>query len=450
MPAILLGCTLLAVLSLLLPSAPSFDPWAWIVWGREAWQLDLDTTGGPSWKPLPVIFTTLFAPFEAIDPSLPADLWLVVARIGVLMSLVLVFRLTRRLAGGGPVGAAAGMVAAVAVALVPQWIRYAAHGNEVPLAIALMLLGVERHLDGCRDHALIAGFLACLMRPEAFPLVASYGVWLWRAEPERRRLTIGLAIALPALWLVPDWIGSGNPLGAPSKASSEPPWSLSLRDQPWLAALGRADRTAGPLVEGGVAVAALFAVFRRDARTLALLGFTIGWIALIAAMTEFGFSGSTRYFAPAMVAGCVLTGLAAAWTVRLASPHGAAAAVATAGVLLLVAWPAIDARVDRFERQWQASVELVALQDDLGEALRMAGGVEEIKQAGAPIINRGLMPRLAWETGLTLAEMEHAVGSEFVFSTRSHSLWGRAPAASSSDGPRAFAIRVGFWEIHRP
>src|SRR6478672_9340818 len=87
-------------LSLLIPSTPSYDPWAWLVWGREIVHLKLHTTGGPSWKPLPVIFTTIFAPFGKAAP----DLWLVIARAGAVMSAAMVFkvswRLTRMIGGG--------------------------------------------------------------------------------------------------------------------------------------------------------------------------------------------------------------------------------------------------------------------------------------------------------------------------------------------------------------
>src|SRR5689334_23990564 len=68
----------LGALSLLYPSTPTYDPWAWIIWGREIAHLDLQTTGGPSWKPLPVIFTTVFSVFGSIAPNL----WLAVARGG--------------------------------------------------------------------------------------------------------------------------------------------------------------------------------------------------------------------------------------------------------------------------------------------------------------------------------------------------------------------------------
>ena len=78
------------------------------MWGREIVHLNLQTTGGPSWKPLPMIFTMLFALFGKAAP----DLWLVVARAGAVMAVVMVFklcvRITRQLAG--PLGPSAGRV----------------------------------------------------------------------------------------------------------------------------------------------------------------------------------------------------------------------------------------------------------------------------------------------------------------------------------------------------
>src|SRR5205807_7521959 len=91
----------IAALSLLIPSTPSYDPWAWLVWGREIVHLNLQTTGGPSWKPLPMIFTTVFALFGRAAP----DLWLAVARAGAVAAVVMTFklawRLTRELVGAG-------------------------------------------------------------------------------------------------------------------------------------------------------------------------------------------------------------------------------------------------------------------------------------------------------------------------------------------------------------
>src|SRR5450631_688833 len=116
--------------SLLIPSTPSYDPWSWIVWGREIVHINLQTTGGPTWKPLPMLFTTVFAVFGKAEP----DLWLVVARAGAFAAVAMVFRLsfrftrqigtcftrpgvdTERLVGLAP-ALLAGLIAAVGLAL---------------------------------------------------------------------------------------------------------------------------------------------------------------------------------------------------------------------------------------------------------------------------------------------------------------------------------------------
>jgi hypothetical protein len=60
----------LAAVSLLLPWALAFDPWSWLVWGREVTRLELDTAGGPSWKPLPVVATTILTLAGGAAPAL--------------------------------------------------------------------------------------------------------------------------------------------------------------------------------------------------------------------------------------------------------------------------------------------------------------------------------------------------------------------------------------------
>src|ERR687895_1211823 len=93
------ACIGLGALSLLLPSEPSYDPWAWFVWSREIAGLELDTDGGPSWKPLPVLLLAFAAP---LGDDVPVTLWIVLARAGALLGLVLAYRLAARFAGGAP------------------------------------------------------------------------------------------------------------------------------------------------------------------------------------------------------------------------------------------------------------------------------------------------------------------------------------------------------------
>ncbi len=303
MAKLVVCCLALAGLSLLLPSEPSYDPFAWLVWGREIAHGQLDTTGGSSWKPLPVVFTILFAPFSRVDDGIPVALWMVVARTGALLALALAFRLASRLAGGGVTGAIGGAVAALALFFLPDWLQFAAHGSEAPWAVALMLWAIERHLDGRRDHAFVLGVLACLLRPELVPFLGVYTLWLWWAEPRRRALVVGAVAVSAAAWLVPEWIGAGNPLDGARQATGEPVWSLSREERPWLSALELAHDHAGLLVELLALAAVGFAVWERRLAPLVLAAVVAAEAAMFAVMTQAGFSGNPRYVLPGADAG---------------------------------------------------------------------------------------------------------------------------------------------------
>src|SRR3954454_5093697 len=120
--AVVLACLGLAALSLLGPAMPTYDPWAWIIWGREITHLDLNTVSGPSWKPLPILFTTPFALFG--DTAAP-HLWLLIARAGGLLAIAMAYRLSARLGGRS-----AGVVAAAALFLAEEFVRNFARGDS--------------------------------------------------------------------------------------------------------------------------------------------------------------------------------------------------------------------------------------------------------------------------------------------------------------------------------
>jgi hypothetical protein len=457
MATLLAGCFLAAILSLLLPSEPSYDPWAWLVWGREIDMLELDTTGGPSWKPFTVIVTAVFAPLAKLEDGVPPTLWLVVARAFGLLALVLAYRLAARLAGPerwARIGA--GLVAATALALSPQWLRYLAHGNEAPMAVAFMLWGVERHFQGSRMQAFTLGIVACLIRPEVFPFVAVYALFLWRAEPGDRLRVAGLMALLPLLWLVPEWIGSGNPVDAGRQATSEPSWSLSLADHPWQAALERAHRLAGLQLELAAAAAVVFAIRARDQVVLALAGVAVAWLALYVGMTQAGFSGSPRYFLPTIVLLCLLAGvgtvrlvgLGASLASRLRIPRAAVAGgVAATALLAAGAWPYLETRADDVQRQAEVAEELAELHEDLEEAVAQAGGRDRVNAVGSPAVNRAFHTHLAWALHVPIRTVELGHGQALVFDAKT-TLSAPAPIKRRIRR-REVVAQVGAWEVYR-
>src|SRR3954453_21954117 len=210
LPLLVLGCVALAALSLILPSPPGKDPWSWIIWGREVAHLDLDTMSGSSWKPLPVLFTTVFSVF---GDSVAPGLWLVVVRTGALLAGVFAYRIAARY-----VGIAGGIVAGVGVALA-AWPRYVAQGNVEPLSAALVLAAVDRHLNGHRHETMVLGALAALGRPELWPFLALYVLFVFFRRGTNKPVAIALLLVVPALWLGGDYWGSGDAFHGSKRAA---------------------------------------------------------------------------------------------------------------------------------------------------------------------------------------------------------------------------------------
>ena len=114
-----------------------------------------------------------------------------------------------------------------AMALSPWWLFHTALGNSEGLLGAAVLWAVIAHLSGHTRAALACATAAALMRPEAWPFLGLYGVWLWRAMS--RRAVVAAAAIVPLLWFGPDLLGAGGALGASHTARGVPsPGSAKL------------------------------------------------------------------------------------------------------------------------------------------------------------------------------------------------------------------------------
>jgi hypothetical protein len=200
-----LVCVLLAVASLALPSAPTYDPMAWLSWGREISSGELHTTGGPSWKPLPVLVTTVFAGAGDTAPQL----WLVVARAGLLGSVALAFVLARRLAG-----LLAGFIAGGTLLLAPWMLASGLRGYSEGIAVLLVLAAIERHDRRRVAQAFWLGVVAALLRPEGAALVGVYGLWLAWRDARRGPWVVGGGPARGGPLDVAGTVGLGKPLAS--------------------------------------------------------------------------------------------------------------------------------------------------------------------------------------------------------------------------------------------
>ena len=355
--ALVPACAALAALSLLAPWALAFDPQVWVAWGHDAFHGDLHTEGGPTWKPLSVLFTTLLAPLDRdAEP-----VWAALGRMGSLLALAGAYALGERLAGR-----LAGMVAALVMALSPWWLLNGALGNSEGWLAAAVLWSVLAHLAGRRRAALALGVAAGLLRPEVWPFLGLYGLWLWR-EGDRVAPAVGL-VAIGVGWLLPDALGTDGLFAAGDSARAPASkGSAQLADVPFLAVLWDAVEQLG-IVPAPFVVAALVPWRRASPvlRALALAG--VAYVLIIAVTSQAGFAGNPRYLVPAEALFCVLAGVGAA---RLGLPLAVALAVALAIV------QAGHIRRDLDSIGWRAQQR-----EQLDVALARAGGVPALKACG--------------------------------------------------------------------
>ncbi|HYV14898.1 MAG TPA: hypothetical protein VE972_02635 [Conexibacter sp.] len=397
----------LGALSLLYPSTPTYDPWAWIIWGREIVHIDLQTTGGPSWKPLPVLFTMLFSLFGGAAP----DLWLVIARGGAVLAVLLAFRLAWRLTGGRGVPAAtAGVIGAVALVISSQFVRTMSLGNSEGLLVAFTLWGIERHLDGRYRQAFVLGFLAALLRPEVWPFLGLYGLWLLLIDRRALRLVAAGFVLIPVLWFLPELWGSGDIWRAADRAQQPNPNSPAFAQHPFVKVI----QDTWPLVITPVKAAAAFALAlaawdwirnRRQGAVLAVGLLAFAWIALIATMTQAGFSGNPRYIILGTSMLAVIGGVGFGRVVGFASAamgarFGARGQLLAGGaVFLLLAaatthWAA--PRFRNFAKLDHALRYQAELRFDLGDAIAKAGGAQALARCGHTTAGKFSVPLVAW------------------------------------------------------
>jgi hypothetical protein len=420
---VILGCLAVAAVTLLYPSTPTYDPWAWILWGREIVHVDLVTTGGPSWKPLPMLFTI---PFSLFGHDLAPYLWIWVSRAGGLFGCVMAWRVANRLVGGAQrhpsedrraavYGALAGVAAAAALFASNKYVRDAALGNSEPLLAAVFLWGFERHLDGRRDQALYLGVAAALLRPEAWPFLGLYGLWLWFREPRLRLRLVAFAALIPALWFLPEWWGSGDPFRAGARANAPNPGSAAYAAHPAFELFKRfAESTVAPVEAGtliAIGVAAVAWVRRRaEGAVLALAVFGFAWFALVAVMTEAGFAGNQRYLMVTTASVSVLGGVGvvrllqgveslgarAFGTARAGSITAAAALVAG----LAIGSPTIVAKADNTNRVQGGLKHEAYLWHDLKSLIDANGGKDALLACGGVFSGPFQTQMVAYELGI--------------------------------------------------
>ena len=477
----------IAALSLLAPSAPTYDPWAWIQWGREVVHGALSTSYGPSWKPLPVLVCALLAPLGSAAPAL----WLIIARAGGVLGVLACALLAAELAprGSGRLASTAarrwlrllaGAVAAGALLVAglnfDLWGTSFAgsvwQGNSEGLLTACAIGAVLCHRARRLGWALALGVAAALLRPETWPFLAAYAVWLWRERAVVRGwLVAGLAL-VPALWFGAELWGSGELFRGAARAQAITPDNPATTQSAAHAVLSRSRPYVLITIQVAVLVAALSALVgvalgrrrgrgatpgpnclvsppapggqtrqlgrsadpadpadparstpadpadrarstppdRADATTLALALFGAAWLGLVALMAQLRIaSGNPRYVLLSVSVAAILGGVGVA---RLTAWIGArfAPRAAVAAAVALSAGVVISAlpQLRGISRDINHLRYEVALDRALPTAITHAGGRAVVLRCGTPVTGSLSVTALAWRLNVPIERIKLA------------------------------------------
>ncbi len=452
------ACIVLAAISAaVLPTVPSYDPWAWISWGREVTDphLSFAISGGPSWKPLPVMFTTVYALFGSAAPTL----WVITARAGGLLGLVAAYRLAARLIGGPRWAAvAAGLIAGAAIVVTQSWWDEMFRGTSEPMLIATALWAVLAHLEGRRGWAFVLGVATAQIRPEAWPLIIVYAAWLWWKEPRLRALVALGLLSIPFFWFVPPWVGSGQPFLAAVHAKE---YNGNLGRHPLFTVLGRGvDIQLLPvLLAGLVAVAFAWLGKPREKLVLWLAAGTLVWWVIVVGMTLDGYPGLERFYLPAAGMTCVLAGVG---IVRMAELGAAGVsrlglritpvAIGITAVLVAITIPFVGGRINQASAEEKIASQAVTRLDQMTAAVAAVGGHDGVFpcKSSFAAVNHSVQTALAWKLHVTLGRVGTSMRHQGVMFVGPHdSIDGVAPPIDRKLTQRQLIAQVGAFKMYR-
>jgi hypothetical protein len=239
-----------------------------------------------------------------------------------------------------------------------------------------------------------------------WPFVGHYGLWLAWRQAGSRWLVGGGFVALPVLWLGPEWWGSGDPLRAMHRAQNPRADSPAFADDPIVAVLDQFASMFTPMAVVGVVAFIGVLVARRapDRQSvrlaLALLAGGALWVAEVAVMTSDGFSGNVRYLVLPAAIGWLIVGAGVAWLVRALAGEramrGAAGLVTAAAVTAVVS----AGSVERVPQDIRDVTSHARVNDGLSTALARAGGAQSLLACGDPFTGPFQVPVVAWHLGV--------------------------------------------------
>jgi len=393
---------------------PGFDPYGWLVWGRQTVAGNLDTNAAPSWKPLPFLFTAPYGLFGRYQLWLWMVTALAVSLAGAVFAGRIAYRLTARDSDRRyPAYAAAAFAAAGYFGLSSYW-HYMLSAQSDPMIVALCLAAIDCHLSGRYRWAWVLGALASLGRPEVWLFLGLYSIWAWLRVPSMRWLIGGGIVLLVVLWFGIPALTSRSPFVAASNALGS---GRRLRSDRVFGTIGRFLGLNPAAIELTALLAVAVAAVRRDRVTLALAAGVCAWVIVEIAFSLHGWPGLGRYmFEPAAVlialAGVGIGNLLVQ-APRISRVAGWAGVALVAVIVLALVPPAVTrARSEHHDIVGQRT--RTAQINKLTGTISRLGGAARLRACGEPLTRLEYQTILAWNLHVNVARVGYKYGPAVV------------------------------------
>ncbi|HEX8976853.1 MAG TPA: hypothetical protein VF781_10100 [Solirubrobacteraceae bacterium] len=399
-----LGIVVLAgIVILVTGTRPGYDPYGWLDWGYQTWHGSLNLGGAPSWKPFTYLFNVPFALFG----HYALWLWMLTAvsmsLAGALFGGRIAYRLTAREAADGPRWAplVAAVFAGAFVLGIQEYFHYLLSVQSDPMLVTTCLAAIDCFLSGRLRWAWWLGALTALGRPEVWPFVGLYGIWLWIKVPATRWMVAVGVLGNAFLWFGVPTITNGRPDIAGQLALKSP---RELHNNKIIGTWNRFTALQYWPVELAAVLAVALAALRRNLTVLVLAAMTLGWVVIEIAFALHGFPGVPRYlFEPAGLTG-VLAGIAVGWLlldvsrVHRAIPRWAGVPLVVALFALMVPQAVSQIRLEHKDiyHERARTKEI----NKLAATINALGGYRHVLRCGHPVLNVEYVSIMAWYTHL--------------------------------------------------
>jgi hypothetical protein len=410
-PLVALAVLVLAALIVIWArTRPGYDPYGWLVWGRQTIRGALDTNAAPSWKPLPYLFTLPYA----LAGHYQLWLWMITSVALSLSGVVFAARIAYRLTGAPPerrwAAYVAGAFAGLALLGITDYAHYVLSAQSDPVITSLCLGAIDCHLSRRPRWAFALLVLASLGRPEVWPFIAGYAIWAWLRVPAMRWLVVAGAVVVLALWFGIPGLTSDSFFQAGSHALGS---GRAIHGNKVTGIISRFFSLHQTALELMALLSVVLAVLRRDRATLALAGAAVLWVIVEIAFALHGWPGVPRYMFPAaavmVVVAAVGVGRLLAEPPRLASAAGAVGIAVVAAVVIGLVPPAISAARTEHKDLNEQRVRTKEI-GQLTGVIRRLGGAARLRACGEPLTRLEYQSILAWNLNVNVATVGFKYG----------------------------------------